>query len=216
MSIRRELAHLNGDLLCAVDIETTGLDHELHDIYEIAIVPVDGEFRRAKCQWLDLLIRPIRIENIDWDGVYKCKNPKRIRKAIEEGFHPDAAIALLERWFQDRNLGTKKIAPIGSNYAFEARFLRQFLGSLNYESMFNDSQIRDTMVIARAFQDLHDFRCASWEHLFPKVGLSYLANVLKVERDYGKEHTAISDAAITVDVLRRIYEEFTKIMIPAK
>jgi DNA polymerase III epsilon subunit-like protein len=206
------LSHLNGNLLCGIDIETTGLDFERHDIYEIAIIPVNGEFKRDKeRKWLDLKIRPSRPENIEWDGMHKVKNANRVKDALATGLDSSTAVDIIEHWFAIQNLGTKRIAPIGHNYSFEARFLRAWLGHLNYDNKFADYEIRDTMVIGRFINDMCDFRAEKF--IYPKCSLSYLANILKVEHDYGNSHTALGDTATTIDVYRREMEELNKKMI---
>lgn len=205
--------HLNGDLLCGIDVETTGLDPTKHDIYEITIIPVNGKYERDKTRpWFDLLIRPNKVSLIDWAGAgEKLKNKGRIENAIEKGIDSNTAMDLFEMWFEKQNLGTKRIAPIGHNYAFEDKFLREWLGNLNYESKFNTAQVRDTMSIARFCNDLCDLRHERF--MYPKAHLQYLASELKVYRDYGPAHTALSDTAITIDVYRRMLDELSKKML---
>lgn len=205
--------HLNRQLLCAIDVETTGLDHELHDIYELAIIPVNSDWKRDQSRkWLDLKIRPSRPENIDWAGTNRVKNPARIKEALASGLDSHTAMDILEHWFSIQNLGILKIAPLGHNYCFDSRFLRSWIGSLSYEAKFADWEIRDTMIIARFMNDMCDFRD---EDQFPyaKVNLTYLAKTLKVDHPYGSAHSALADAATTVDVFRRQMEELNKKMI---
>lgn len=207
------LAHLNGNLLCGIDVETTGLDFEKHDIYEIAIIPVGDDFRRSQTRhYLDLKIKPSRPENIDWDGVARVKNVSRVKDALASGLESHTAMDIVEHWFNMQNLGTKRIAPIGHNYGFDGRFIRAWIGSLNYEAKIADYEIRDTMAIARFMNDMCDFR-AEPGFTYPKCDLKYLANILKVDKDYGRAHTALADAAITIDVYRRQMEELNKKMI---
>jgi len=207
------LIHLNGNLLCGIDIETTGLDFEQHDIYELAIIPIDDKFHRnINRKWLDLVIRPSRPDNIDWSGVGKTKNKSRIERAMEKGLDSHTAMTILDRWFDEQNLGSKRVAPVGHNYSFEARFLRAWLGSLNYETKFADYEVRDTMVIAKFLNDMADFR-GEEKFPYPKANLTYLASTLKVEHDYGRAHTALADVATTIDVYRRQMEELNKIML---
>ena len=211
--MENSLSHLNGNLLCGIDIETTGLDHELHDIYEIAIIPVTQEFKRDQTRkWLNLVIQPPRPENIQWDGMHRIKSAHRVKAALESGLNTTTAMDILEHWFQLQNLGSKRIAPIGHSYAFESRFLRSWLGNINYESKFADYEIRDTMSIARFMNDMCDFR-GELSFDYPKANLTYLASTLKIEHDYGHAHTALADAATTIDVYRHQMIKLNKKMI---
>jgi len=211
--VQNSFTHLNGNLLCGIDIETTGLDHELHDIYELAIIPVNSDFERdTERKWLDLKIKPTRPENIEWEGMNKVKSASRVKRAMDEGLESHTAMDILEHWFDGQNLGVKKIAPLGHSYAFECRFLRAWLGSLNYEAKFADYEIRDTMTIARFMNDMCDFRGEN-SFDYPKANLVYLANILNVEHDYGHAHTALGDVATTIDVYRRQIQELNKKMI---
>ena len=40
------LVHLNGNLMAAVDLETTGTQPGYHEIIQIAVVPLDSEFQK--------------------------------------------------------------------------------------------------------------------------------------------------------------------------
>jgi DNA polymerase III epsilon subunit-like protein len=209
----QRMDHLNGHLLCGIDIETTGLDFEKHQIYELAIIPVNSDFERdSNRKWLDLKIKPSRPETIDWGGMEYVKNSKRVKNALESGLDPNTAMDILDFWFDQLGLGTKKIAPLGHNYSFESRFLRTWLGELHYESIFTDAQVRDTMSNARFMNDLCEFRTETGFD-YPKCDLTYLAIVLKVEHNYGKSHSALGDAATTIDVYRKQLEKINSKMI---
>jgi len=199
-------------LLCAVDVETTGLEFEKHDIYELAIIPLDQNYERSKSRpWLSMLIQPVRYDTIGIGLQPKRFNREGIEKAKEKGYTSDSAREVLQRWFDLQKLGNCKIAPIGSNYSFDSRFLRMWLGDLNYESMIADYEARDTMKVAKFLNDVADWR----DEMFPykKASLSYLSNVLNVQTDYGREHTALADAAKTADVYKRLMEALNKKML---
>ena len=44
----QSLVHLNGDLLCAVDCETTGLNCKEHDIIQVCVLPLDSQIQPLK------------------------------------------------------------------------------------------------------------------------------------------------------------------------
>ena len=44
----RGMIHLNGNILCAVDVETTGLEVGFHEIWQIAVLPLDSNIKPNK------------------------------------------------------------------------------------------------------------------------------------------------------------------------
>ena len=44
----RAMQHLNGNLLCAVDIETTGLEPNYHEIWQLCVLPLDSNIDPLK------------------------------------------------------------------------------------------------------------------------------------------------------------------------
>lgn len=44
----RSMQHLNGNLLCCIDTETTGLISGTHDIWQIAVLPLDENIQPLK------------------------------------------------------------------------------------------------------------------------------------------------------------------------
>jgi DNA polymerase III epsilon subunit-like protein len=207
------LVHLNGNLLCSVDVKTTGMNSTEHEIYEIGIFPVDSFLNRRKDKIpLDLLIKPNYPDKIDWNYLEKVNCKVTIEKANIEGHPQHVAIRLFERWVADLELPVrKKIAPIGYNYGHEGRFLRQWIGNLSYGTMFDDSNIRDIRVIAKFLNDLADLRGAPYP--FKKIELSSIALKLNVFTDYGRTRSALHDAAITADVYKRMLDMIRKEVI---
>ncbi len=58
-------SHFNGNLFCAVDIETTGLHFPKHDIIQISIIPIAPDLSvNKKLPFFHCLIKPRRPENI--------------------------------------------------------------------------------------------------------------------------------------------------------
>lgn len=41
----RHLLHLNGHIMAAVDVETTGLRPRYHDVIQVAVVPLNSDFK---------------------------------------------------------------------------------------------------------------------------------------------------------------------------
>lgn len=201
------MIHLNGNLLCAVDIETTGLDVNKHEIYEIAILPLDSLMRpRTDILPFDTTMQPINKENIDWEGMKKSNNQEKVVKACTNGIDPFNAAEFLLEWFHKLKLPErKKIVPLAHNWAgIDKLFIQQWLGPLTFDLIFH-FHYRDTMTTALYLNDRADKQVEQIP--FPKVGLQYLVSSLKIETD-GRAHTAIDDCVTTAKVYERLLNHF--------
>jgi DNA polymerase III epsilon subunit-like protein len=192
--------HLNGNLMCAIDCETTGLQYNKHDIIQIAIIPVTPGFEpNLDIDYFHCFIKPRRPENIDLES--NKVNRGRVVEAINNGMEPDTAEERLREWFAKLNLPFKKgIVPLGSNYAFDRDFIMDWLGGpLSYQEFFRNDY-RDTMLTALMLNDM-----AAWAEdtiPFPKTGLAYLCNLLGVE--HPNAHDAVGDCLATIEAYRRL------------
>lgn len=207
------MIHLNGQLLAAIDVKTTGQDPTKHEIYEIGIVPVDSFiFRRIDKFPLDLLIRPDYPDKIDWKFLEKANCGTQIKRALDKGHPKHVARSLFDRWLADlQMLERLRIAPIAYNYGHESRFLRAWLGHLTYQQIFNDLELRDVRSIAGFMNDMADLRQAPYP--FHKMQFTGLGRHLGIFRDYGRSRSALHDAAMTVDIYREMMALMRKEMI---
>lgn len=199
---QRLMTHWNNSILCAIDLETTGLDPRKHDIVEVAIIPLNSEIMPIKqIMPFNVIIKPGRPENIDYDNLTKIgMTRKRISDYMLNGHDSFYAAELLEKWFNKLQMPERKqIFPLAHNFPFEYSFLRDWLGPLNYESMF-DGRFRDTMALANALNEMADLRARPVP--FEKVNLSYICNKLGIERS--REHYALEDAMVTAECYRRM------------
>jgi DNA polymerase III epsilon subunit-like protein len=193
------LVHLNGNLLAAVDFETSGRRPGYHEIVQIAIVPLDSEIRPLAG------IRPF-YHNI------KPKYPERAEKdafrtnniSLEELllYAPESerVADLLVEWFDRLELPFNKvIVPLVQNWAFESSFMKAWLGTDMVDRLFH-SHARDPMLLAVMMNDIAAFR--GEELPFNRVGLGSLCNKLNVTNE--NAHNALADCMATAEVYRRL------------
>src|SRR3990167_7947435 len=113
------MRHLNGHMLCAIDTETTGLIPGKHDIVQISIIPLNAKLEpRDDIQPFDIKMKPGRPENIDEDAMTVTKIS--LNALMYSGMDPFCTKDLLDEWIQRLKLPeTKKIIPLGCNYALD-------------------------------------------------------------------------------------------------
>lgn len=195
----RGMRHLNGNLLVAVDVETTGLQPGHHEIYQIAILPLDSNIKPCKGTipfYLDLLIT--RPENIDKKAIKMNKTvfAQRQQRAID----PFTAADMLDTWFDQLKLPIyKRLCPLAQNWPFDRSFLIEWLGIASYEHLFSPLY-RDTMVNTIFHSDLSDFRGDKIK--FVQHNLQYLCQKLDIKNE--KPHDSLQDAIATAEVYRRL------------
>lgn len=198
------MQHWNGDQMCVVDIETTGLDPYWNEILQICILPVDSNIKPRK----DVLpfyleIRPDHPERFDQQA--KTVNKIDLNEIMKRGHDSEKAKDLLEEWIKKLGLpcnkfgNPKRILPLGQNYAFDRAFIQQWLGVQMYNDFF-DYHYRDTMITAGYIND----RAACHAEVVPfsKINLQWLAKQLNVETD--RAHDALQDCLTCAEVYRQL------------
>ena len=146
------LVHLNGCLMAAVDLETTGTRPGYHEIIQIAVVPLDSDFRPlADVRPFYTLVKPEHPERESAGAKHKHKIPM-----TELLLHaPDSArvVDWLYEWFAALKLPFKKcLIPLAHNWAFESSFLKAWLGVEQTDLIFH-SHARDGMLYAISLND---------------------------------------------------------------
>lgn len=191
--------HYNRNLLCAVDVETTGLIPGEDEIIQLAVIPLKADYTPSKeFKPIDLIIRP--------EHMKRGAKPWITEKIIEarlNGMERWSAVEYFREWFNRLKLAPRtNIVPLGQNYQFDLRFLIEFFGGYHSYSEFFRDDYRDTQKASLVFNDISERR---GEHFaFAKSKLSYLASVLGVE--HLEKHDAVCDAITTAEVYKRILD----------
>jgi len=196
------MTHLNGNLLVAIDIETTGLRPGYHDLIQIAVLPLDASIKPLKSAppfYMELA--PKRPENIE-PGASKIHRID-LAELMLRALCPWKASEYFEIWFEKLGLPHgKRLAPLAQNWVFDRGFIIDWLGEKAFSDFF-DARYRDTMAAALFCNDHADF--TNEKIPYPKVNLTYLASQLTVVND--RAHDALQDCITTAEVYRRMVSQ---------
>jgi len=198
------LVHLNGNLMAAVDVETTGLDAGIHDLVQVCVLPLDSHFMPLEtlnekplapfCQY----IQPKRPENADAKAMKA--NKLSIDWLLNNGIEPYRAADLFEEWWESLNLGfKKKLCPLGANTPFDRGFMIEWLGPESYYQFF-DYHSRDIQSVANYLNDRADHH--NQKPPFPFVSVSSLATKLSIPHEHA--HDAMQDCLIEAAIYRKM------------
>jgi DNA polymerase III epsilon subunit-like protein len=193
------MVHLNGNLLCAIDCETTGLQAGYHDIIQVCVLPLGHDLEpNKKVAPFYIDIKPMFPERADWAAmnVTKLEFSKLIIRALD----PFRAADLFDTWFQKLGLAFgKKIVPLAHNWPYDRGFITEWLGKESYDQFFHFHH-RDLLTACLYINDRSD-------HIqepipFPKLKLSYIAGLLKIPK-FGA-HDALQDCIATAKAYKHL------------
>lgn len=198
------MQHLNGNLLCAIDCETTGLDCTFDEIIQICILPLDNNIEPIRTVMpFYIEIKPEHPERISKEAM--SVNMIDMAKIMDRGHDRMKAIDMLVDWIEKLGLsytkyGTrKKIAPLGQNYQFDRGFIAAWLGCKMYDDLFH-YHYRDTMIAANFLNDRAAFMAEPVP--FAKCNLQWLAKKLDVQTD--KAHDSLQDCLACAAVYKKL------------
>jgi DNA polymerase III epsilon subunit-like protein len=206
--------HLNDNILCVVDVETTGPTPRYHDIIEICVLPLNRFLKPDKKIvpfMMDLV--PMRKENIDYEALRItrghmdhpikdkiCWKKDRLIDLTLKGCEPSRAADLFVEWVDRLKLATfKRIMVVAHNWPFDREFIIDWLGYPTFEVIF-DPRFRDTMAMSLYDNDIADYHVTNFP--YPKNNLSYLCSQLGVDRP--RIHTAVDDCVATAECYRKM------------
>lgn len=197
----KSMLHLNGNLLCAIDVETTGVIPGQHDLIQICVLPLNSDLKPLR----EILpfymeMQPKRPENVDHNAMKV--NRLNFAELLLRATDPYKASDLFEEWFERLKLPfNKRISPLAHNWPFDRGFILDWLGQKTFEYII-DGRFRDTMTAALFANDRSCFNNIPTP--YPKVNLTYLASQLKVEHKELRRHDALQDCIITAEIYHRM------------
>jgi DNA polymerase III epsilon subunit-like protein len=181
------------DLLVSIDLETTGLDPYLHDMWEIAVVPFELNEYKTSAKVLPCTFK----------ARMRPQNPMSMQpKALEVGgVTKEELMAIPTNLFQILNSFYEwklemypeyRFIPVGHNYvSFDKQFLIAKMNSFNYDQNFNHHSL-DTKVIVKWLQSMG-------YSLGEKLSLQGLKKFFNLPSRTA--HTSEGDALTCIDLL---------------
>ncbi len=191
------MKHLNSNLLCAVAIKTTGPDPKKHELLEIAIIVLSPDCKVSKKHMpFNILFRPEKIQR----AAYSLKN-ELVTKCMGHGVDLYDAAEMLDDWFEKLELRRgKQIMVLNHSWAKNRGFIEDWIQPTSFEKMFS-KEYRDPQSIGLYINDRCDFR--NEPCTFPKVKLSYMCSVQKLDYEQGLP-TVIDECAGTIELYRSL------------
>lgn len=197
------LVHLNGCLMAAVDLETTGTRPGHHEIIQIAVVPLDSDFKPlASVRPFYTRVKPKHPERESAGAKHKHKIP--MTELLLHAPEAEQVADWLCEWVEALKLPFKKcLVPLAHNWAFESSFLKAWLGVEMVDLLFH-SHARDGMLCAISLNDKAAF--AGEPVPFPYVGLGAMCKKLSVVNH--NPHDALADCIAEAEVYHALLRMF--------
>jgi DNA polymerase III epsilon subunit-like protein len=196
----KQSVHWNGNLMCAIDCETTGLIPGHHEIIQFACIPLAPDFSVSReVPVFETKIRPSYPENTDPEAITVTK--KLYESCMAHGIDKYDAADAFEEYVKRLKLPEKKkIIPLGHNIIrFDIPFIETWLGREHYAYLFSHDP-RDTMQAALFMNDRADW--CSHEYPFPRFGLTSICNKLGIQ--ILDAHDAMADALAASQAYQRL------------
>lgn len=195
----RHLVHLNGDIIAAVDVETTGLRPRYHDIVQVAVVPLNSDFEMLEgVTPFYSEMRPKRPENIDEKAMTVSR--LNLHTIMSRALDADRMADFFMEWYEGLPLPERKrLAPLAHNWIFDYQFMEDWLGYENMQHYFS-GHYRDLMAAGIYENDKAAHNVEPYP--YPKHGLRYYASQLGVENP--NPHDALGDCITTARCYRKV------------
>lgn len=196
------LLNMNGNILCAVDVETTGVLAGYNEIIQIACLPLNQHFEpHPDMRFFYLNMAPTHFDRISKEAEQKHGIKQ---EALRDCVSQERGIELFEEWYRKLELPfSRRLVPLAHSWSFERGFLTHWLGLDALNDMWHVHP-RDTMTLAASINDLYVWH--GRKHPFPLLGLGSLCRRFDIELD--NAHDALSDCLGTA----KLYAEMMRFL----
>jgi DNA polymerase III epsilon subunit-like protein len=196
------LINMNNNLLCAVDVETTGTVFGHHEIIQVAAVPLNHDFEpHPDYRFFYLNLAPDFPKRASKEAT--AKHGIKI-EGLEDCVSQVRGAELFEEWFNNLDLPMgKRLTPLAHNGGFERGFLSHWLGQEAYDAIWQ-SHPRDSMLLALSINDVY-----CWHgrvHPFHTVSLISMCNRFGIPLD--NAHDALADCLATAKLYAELMRFF--------
>ena len=206
----KTLTHFNGNLLAAIDVETTGLNPKINDIWQIAVLPLNSDFEPLKevtgpngTRKIIPFYANLKISNVDSVDKRAIGNREEFVRMQQTAFDSYDCADLLVDWFERLSLGpNKRLLPLAQNWVFDKAFITEWLGEKTFDLLFSP-RYRDSMVIAAFQSDRQGYN--NQKVTLAQYNLSYLAHHAQYKNK--KPHDALQDCITTAKVYKCFIED---------
>jgi hypothetical protein len=182
--------HLNNHLLCAMACRTSGPNPQLHELLELACIPLQSNWKVDK---------RFGIYNIELRPEYpqytiRGEDYQRYKLA---GLSREKALELFDNWFEKFNMRSgKKIVPICHDWPIISQFLLKWMGWEDYRAYFHESDYRDPRVAALYANDRADIN--NEQVIYARTALNSITSRNECERT--KRSDVLHKAKVTAEV----------------
>lgn len=199
---------LQGSMLVAVDVETTGLDCSIHEIYQIALIALDYDYKpREDVRPFSMSMRIESPETINFAELSRA-GIKRDKLELHtlHGVDQINGVDLLLKWVDTLGLApNRRLCPVAQNWPFDRGFIDAWLGKELFNSLFHP-HYRDLIPACQVINDIY-FMKGDQPPFRDGCNLAALCKYFSVEQI--AKHEALNDAAATAEVYRRFIKKFT-------
>lgn len=194
------MKHLNGNILCAIDTETTGVEPGKNSIWDLCIIPLDEKLdRHSRIKPFQAMMKPSTPFE---PGALKEAGLTQA-EIINTGHDPFRVADLLEAWFIKMNLPQgKQIIPLAHNWPFDRGFLIDWLGWKSFNCYFS-GEYRDTYQLVSFHNDRKWWKGDPYE--FARKSLGACARRLNLE--VSGLHRATQDCLLTIEVYKKLVSD---------
>lgn len=199
--------HINENMLCAIGIKTTGKDHDVHELIDVAALPLDaGWDMRNDRPIFHVGIKPENLTNLSFGTIEHSKAD--VANKILWGKDASACADMFVTWFESLKLREgKKVVPLAWNWPDVSVWLRNWLGNKTFDYIF-DWRFRDVLSTINHINDTLDL--SGNTIVFPKITIGSIALRSNIERI--RPETALTRAKVLVDIYKMECQYRTKPM----